>query len=121
MPVLASEPYIYPDDIMESELGEATDLIGDEEERWWALHVRPRSEKALSRRLFRDRISFFLPLYVRRRRFQRRQVCSYLPLFPGYLFLRGGETARRFAIETNGSFQLGRRNTVHSPTPLSFE
>ena len=101
MPVLAPEPYIYPDNIIDSELEDATDLIGDEEERWWVLHLRPRSEKSLSRRLFRNHISFFLPLYERRRRIQRRQVCSYLPLFPGYLFLRGGETARRIAIETN--------------------
>ncbi len=101
MPVLAPEPYIYPDNIIDSELEDATDLIGDEEERWWALHLRPRSEKSLSRRLLRNHISFFLPLYERRRRIQRRQVCSYLPLFPGYLFLRGGETARRIAIETN--------------------
>ena len=101
MPVLAPEPYIYPDNIIDSELEDATDLIGEEEERWWVLHLRPRSEKSLSRRLFRNHISFFLPLYERRRRIQRRQVCSYLPLFPGYLFLRGGETARRIAIETN--------------------
>ena len=101
MPVLAPEPYIYPENIIDSELEDAADLIGDEEERWWALHLRPRSEKSLSRRLLRNHISFFLPLYERRRRIQRRQVCSYLPLFPGYLFLRGGETARRIAIETN--------------------
>lgn len=101
MPVLVSEPYIYPDNIIESDLEEATDLNGDEQERWWALHVRPRSEKSLSRRLLLNRISFFLPLYERRRRIQRRQVSSYLPLFPGYLFLRGDETARRIAIETN--------------------
>lgn len=101
MPVLAPEPYIYPDDIIDSELEDAGDLIWDEEERWWALHVRPRSEKSLSRCLLRNQISFFLPQYERRRRIQRRQVCSYLPLFPGYLFLRGGDTARRIAIETN--------------------
>ena len=104
MPVLAPEPYIYPDHIIDSELEDAAELIGDigdEEERWWALHVRSRSEKALSRRLLQKRISFFLPVYERRRSIQRRQVSSFLPLFPGYLFLRGGETARRIAIETN--------------------
>jgi transcriptional antiterminator RfaH len=101
MPVLAPEPYIYPDNIIDFELEKTTDLIGDEEERWWALHLRPRSEKSLSRCLLRNHISFFLPLFERRRRIQRRQVCSYLPLFPGYLFLRGGDTARRIAIETN--------------------
>ena len=101
MPVLALEPYIYPDNIIDSELEITTDFIGDEEERWWTLHLLPRSEKSLSRRLLRDHISFFLPLYERRRRIQRRQVCSYLPLFPSYLFLRGGDTARRIAMETN--------------------
>ncbi len=101
MPVLAPEPFIYPDNIIDSELEDAASLIGDPEERWWALHLRPRSEKSLSRRLLRKQISFFLPLYERRRRIQRRMVCSSLPLFPGYLFMRGREDARQIAVETN--------------------
>jgi len=101
MPVLAAEPFIYPDNIIDFALADPEDLIGESDERWWALHLRPRSEKSLSRQLLRRQVAFFLPLYERRRQIQRRRVCSYLPLFPGYLFLRGGETARRIANDTH--------------------
>ena len=101
MPVLPLETYIFPDNILESEFEEAEDPLEEDEERWWTLHTRPRSEKALARRLFKRQISYFLPLYEFRRRIQRRLVCSNLPLFPGYLFLKGGEEVRQIALETN--------------------
>ena len=101
MPVLAPEQFIYPDDIIDTDLEDPKGLIGDQDERWWALHLRSRSEKSLSRQLLRKHISFFLPLYERRRCIQRRTVCSYLPLFPGYLFLRGKDDAMQIAMETN--------------------
>lgn len=101
MPVLAPEPFIYPDDIIDTDLEDPKELMGDQDERWWALHLRPRSEKSLSRQLLRKHVSFFLPLYERRRCIQRRTVCSYLPLFPGYLFLRGKDDAMQIAMETN--------------------
>ena len=95
MPVLPMEPAISPDDLFS-----ARDELGDDSVRWWALHTRPRAEKALARRLLLQRIAYFLPLHQRRRRIQRRMVNSYLPVFPGYLFLRGTEASRRWALET---------------------
>lgn len=68
---------------------------------WWVLHTKPRAEKAVARLLASRRISFFLPLYSQKKRIQRRTVISLLPLFPGYVFLRGGSEARVAALETN--------------------
>ncbi len=68
---------------------------------WWVLHTRPRAEKELARRLRERRVSYFLPLHERRKRFQRRLVVSHLPLFPGYMFLLGDHEARWTAADTN--------------------
>lgn len=96
MPVLPAELFVYPEDLFSGPL----ESDGDRK-RWWALHTRPRAEKALARRLVSQRISFFLPHYERRRRLQRRLVRALLPLFPGYLFLRTSDEGRRKALETN--------------------
>jgi transcriptional antiterminator RfaH len=69
--------------------------------QWWVLHVKPRAEKSLARKCFKARTCFFLPQYLRERRPDRRGKDSYLPLFPGYLFLRGSERDRLVALETN--------------------
>jgi transcriptional antiterminator RfaH len=46
-------------------------------------------------------ISFFLPQCERRWRAQGRLRCSHVPLFPGYIFLRGDSDARTRVLETN--------------------
>lgn len=73
----------------------------DEVQRWWCLHTRPRSEKSLARKCLARRLSFFLPLYQRRWKNQGRSFQSYMPLFPGYVFLHGDSEARLAALETN--------------------
>ena len=74
---------------------------GDAHGLWWVLHVKPRSEKALARRCAGKQASFFLPQYRQLRKSQGRVRDSYLPLFPGYLFLFGDERDRLTALETN--------------------
>ncbi len=85
MPVLEREPSAWPHDLFDSE--NATGESG----RWCVYHVRPRSEKVVARRLRSRQIPHFLPQYERRQRYQRRLVQSYLPLFPGYVFVVGTE------------------------------
>lgn len=96
MTVLALEPNVAPADLFGS--GKHLDW---EIDRWWVLHTRPRAEKTLARQLLRRQVPFFLPLFEKRQRIQRRLVTSYLPLFPGYLFLQGDDDARQAALETN--------------------
>lgn len=96
MPVVPLETCLLPENLFSCDV-----LPGCGLERWSVCHTRPRAEKALARQLVRHGIGFFLPLYERSRVLQRRRVRSYVPLFPGYLFLRGTDDDRRTALETN--------------------
>jgi len=54
--------------------------------RWTAVHTRPRCEKTLAAYCCRHGIACYLPLRRRAKRYQRRTVETFLPMFPGYLF-----------------------------------
>ncbi len=61
----------------------------------------PRAEKALARKLHEARHAFFLPLHKNQWRANGRLRTSHLPLFPGYLFVRGDGGVRDFVLATN--------------------
>jgi transcription antitermination factor NusG len=96
MPLLPLEPYLSSEELLNSPAPEV-----DGEERWWVLHTRPRAEKALARQCLQHDLPFYLPLYHKRWRSKGRMQSSYLPLFPGYLFLYGDGDTRLGALETN--------------------
>jgi transcriptional antiterminator RfaH len=74
-------------------------------DRLWVLHTRPRQEKSLARQLHGNRIPFYLPCISRRLRYRDRVMTSHVPLFPGYVFLRGDNDARVAALETSRVIQ----------------
>jgi transcription antitermination factor NusG len=96
MPLLALEPTVFPETLLEQSLPEA--VAG---ESWWVLHTRPRSEKALARQCMTRELPFYLPLYHKKWRSGGRMQNSYLPLFPGYFFLYGDSEVRHAALRTN--------------------
>lgn len=96
MPLLAREVVLYPDVQILAEPHEPDAL----EDVWWVAHTRPRAEKMLARRLCSLRVPFFLPTYEKTWVRHGRVFSSFLPMFPGYAFLRGGD-ARDLAIRTN--------------------
>ena len=96
MPLLPLEPFVHPADLLTTP-GQGSDSA----ESWWVLHTRPRAEKALARKLLARRQDFFLPLFQKRLQIRGRSLASYVPLFPGYVFLRGDEAARLEALRTN--------------------
>jgi transcription termination/antitermination protein NusG len=67
---------------------------------WWVLHAKPRTEKGLADRLRRDGVAFFLPQYAKTLTGGGRVRRSYLPLFPGYVFLAGSPDDRGKALAT---------------------
>jgi transcriptional antiterminator RfaH len=69
-------------------------------EPWWVLHTKPRAEKILAVELLRRSVAFYLPLYQRRFRHRGQALVSQLPLFPGYLFLRGDSRGVLQALKT---------------------
>jgi transcriptional antiterminator RfaH len=96
MPILPSEPFVFPEDLLTAPVQPT-----DGESRWWVLHTRPRAEKALARKALGQRLPYFLPLYERHWRNGGRSFRSNLPLFPGYVFLFGDVETRLRALETN--------------------
>jgi transcription antitermination factor NusG len=94
MPLLQLEPFVFPETLL-------TEPMADDGPAWLVLHTRPRTEKALARRMAQQRLPFFLPLYKKQWRNQGRLFSSYLPAFPGYLFVRGDGDVRQAALETN--------------------
>jgi transcriptional antiterminator RfaH len=96
MPILPLEPFVFPEDLFS-----LSPDFAAASSRWWVLHTRPRTEKTLARHLLQHRLAFFLPLFRRERVSRGRMVASYLPLFPGYLFLLGDNQARVQALTTN--------------------
>jgi transcriptional antiterminator RfaH len=95
MPLLQQEPCIFPESLLQGPLAQAGPGS------WWVLHTKPRAEKSLARRLLRRNLAFFLPVYHRQWRTAGRLRSSYLPLFPGYLFLFGTAEARLYSLETS--------------------
>lgn len=100
MPLLPLEPFVFPDDLLDQPslpAGPSAEPAG----HWWVLHTRPRAEKSLARRLLRSTTPFFLPVCKRQWRHRGRLLRSYVPLFPGYIFLRADSQAVFKTLETN--------------------
>ncbi len=95
MPILAKESDLFPENFLD-------ELAGEEPLPWWGLYTLPRREKELMRRLKAHEIGFYAPLIERRTKSPKGRVRkSYMPLFAGYVFMRGHEEARRAALTTN--------------------
>jgi transcription termination/antitermination protein NusG len=89
MPILKREPDAFPESIFEMA------------EPWWVAHLRSRQEKVLARYLRDQNIPFYLPQMQKRTRRSGRTFVSYLPLFAGYVFFRGGRDERLRALKSN--------------------
>jgi transcription antitermination factor NusG len=89
MPLLRREIDAFPQDLFR---------LPDEAWPWVVASVRSRQEKVLARQLAAHHVPYYLPVGERRSTISGRRRVSYLPLFPGYVFFRGREEARRVAF-----------------------
>ena len=97
MPIINREPDIFPEDLLDE-----TESAVENEPPWWVLYTMSRREKRLMRQLHEWKISFYSPLIERRTRSPSgRMRISHVPLFAGYVFLRGDEEARHRALTIN--------------------
>ncbi len=69
--------------------------------RWWLVHTKSRNEKALAGDLTAMRIGYFLPLVRTRRKHAGHVSLTEIPLFPGYLFMCGGDDERYATLLTH--------------------
>lgn len=69
---------------------------------WCALYTRSRHEKTVAEMLAAKEFEVFLPLYKSVRRWKDRKMLLALPLFPCYVFVRGGVYRRLDVLTTPG-------------------
>jgi transcription termination/antitermination protein NusG len=62
--------------------------LATEAENWYALHTRPRHERAVVQRLTDRGVETFLPMFTEVHRWSDRQKKVELPLFGCYVFAR---------------------------------
>jgi transcription antitermination factor NusG len=96
MPLVASEPALFPEALFSD-----SDALAGRPGRWWAVYTKSRAEKTLARHLLTREVPYYLPLSRNSYRKNGRTFTSYLPLFPGYVFLHANETERVIALESN--------------------
>jgi transcription antitermination factor NusG len=73
-----------------------------EDSMWWALYTRHQHEKAVAGMLSAKGFEVFLPLYESIRRWKDRSKMLSFPLFPCYVFVRGGLNRRLQVVTTPG-------------------
>jgi transcription antitermination factor NusG len=69
---------------------------------WWVLYTRHQHEKTVAEMLSTKGFEVFLPLYASVRRWKDRSKMLSLPLFPCYVFVRGGLDRRLQIVTTPG-------------------
>jgi transcription antitermination factor NusG len=69
---------------------------------WWALYTRHQHEKVVAGLLMTKGFEVFLPLYESTRHWKDRNKVLSLPLFPGYVFVKGGLDRRLQVVTTPG-------------------
>lgn len=69
---------------------------------WWVLYARHQHEKVVADMLASKSFEVFLPLYNSVRRWKDRRKVISMPLFPGYVFVRGGLDRRLQVLTTPG-------------------
>ncbi len=79
-----------------------SDVVTDESSDWWAIYTRHQHEKTVATMLSAKGFDVFLPLYESTRRWKDRSKMITLPLFPCYVFLRGGLDHRLHVVTTPG-------------------
>lgn len=69
--------------------------------RWTPAYCKPRTEKVVAEYCARHGIPCYLPLLRQKRRYQRRTVEVFLPMFRGYVFAWLGEDNRARFLESH--------------------
>lgn len=88
---------------------ESLAIAAQDDSAWWALYTRHQHEKVVAQMLEAKGFDVFLPLYESTRRWRDRRKVLSLPLFPCYLFVRGGLDRRLQVVTTPGVHMILNR------------
>ena len=69
--------------------------------QWRVIKTRSRREKALARYMSGRQMSYYLPMFKKRRPETKRTRYSFLPAFPGYIFCKINNLERYELLSTN--------------------
>lgn len=69
--------------------------------KWHVLHLRPRCEKKMGEYSRILGLTFYLPLRVETKVYQRRRVTVHKPVFPCYFFVSFDPVGRLGLLQTN--------------------
>ncbi len=83
-------------------ISQSNGIGSSEDSAWCVLYTRHQHEKAVAEMLSAKSFEVFLPLYESTRRWKDRTKTLTLPLFPGYVFVRGALTRRLQVVTTPG-------------------
>lgn len=84
---------------------------------WSAVYTRHQHEKSIGEMLEAKGFEVFLPLYQSTRRWKDRQKVLSLPLFPGYVFVRGAHERRLPVLTTPGVHMIISRGERVATVP----
>jgi len=96
----------------------APDMNIENDSAWWALYTRHQHEKTVSEMLSAKGFEVFLPLYTSLSRWKDRKKYLTLPLFPGYVFLRGELGRKLQIVSTPGVHMILYRGDHVATIPL---
>jgi transcription antitermination factor NusG len=88
---------------------------------WHALYTRYQHERLVQQLLIEKGFETFLPLYEARHRWKDRVKQVSLPLFPSYVFIRGGLERRLDIVTTTGFHSIvreGERPGIVTPDEI---
>src|SRR5579864_8442878 len=89
---------------------------------WYALFTRHQHEKSVAFALSKKSYEVYLPLFRSVRRWQDRAKALWLPLFPGYVFIREGMDRQLQILTTPGVIHIvkwGGRPAIVPPSQLN--
>ncbi len=88
---------------------------GQNEQKWFAVRVKPRQEKPAAHALQGKGYQVFLPLYRSRRRWSDRIKYLELPLFPDYVFCKSAPDPLALIVTTPGVLHVVGAGKVPVP------
>jgi transcription antitermination factor NusG len=86
----------------EMRLSQNLDVAKLDDSGWWAVYTRHQHEKAVADMLEAKGFQVFLPRFESVRRWKDRSKMLSMPLFPCYVFVRGGLDRRLQVVTTPG-------------------
>ena len=94
-------PYLFPANLFEQPSPGQCVHEREYESPWWLVYTRSRQEKKVAEHLAVRQVPHYLPVINRKSLSRGKTRISKIPLFTGYLFLRGGDKERISALQTN--------------------